>query len=103
MTRVLIFPFAIIGLLSLAVLGKLTFLAVKHRVSLAALLELFFRGLPVGLLCKVKGEMEEWGLIIEMDEIVREYLHRHAQGGRTYAAMADEIRAAVIKARTGRG
>jgi hypothetical protein len=102
MTKVLLFPLLIIGILSVAVMVKLAVLSRKHKVPFGMLLHMFFRGMPVGLLCQVKGEMEDWGLIIEMSEILDVYLERLAQGGKGYAAMAEEIRQGVIKARTGR-
>ncbi|MFN7972407.1 MAG: hypothetical protein U0166_08670 [Acidobacteriota bacterium] len=99
MAPVLLFPVAIIGVLSTIVLVKLAYIAAHDRIPLGLLLNMAFRGLPVGLLCRVKREMEEWGLKIEMREILDAYIRRLGQGGRTYAAMENELRQAIIDER----
>lgn len=103
MAQVLVWPVAIIGVLSLLALIRLALLALRHRVPLGLLLNIFFKGLPVVMLCRVKGEMEEWGLKIEMQEILDVYLRRQASGGRGFAGSEEDLRAEVIRARTGRG
>lgn len=99
----LLLPVAVIGLLSLAVLIRLMLLAHKHKVPVGLLLNMAFQGYPIALLCKVKGDMEAWGLIIEMHEVLAIYDQRLSHGGKTYAAMEEDLRQGVIRARTGRG
>lgn len=103
MKTALLLPIVAIGLLSLAVLVRLVLLARRQKVAVGLLLNMAFQGYPVALLCKVKGDMEAWGLIIEMQEILDVYQRRLAHGGKTYAAMEEDLRQGVIKARTGRG
>ncbi len=102
MARIVVLPVAVIGILSLLALARLGYVAVRHRVPFGLLMNMFLHGMPIGLMCRVKRSMEEWGLKIDMQEIVDAYLRRLQEGDRTYAAQEEELRQTVIKVRTGR-
>ena len=98
----LLTPIVVIGILSLLVLAKLLVLAIQQGISLSFLLALFFQGRPVSMLCRVKQEMESWGLKVEMQEVLEAWETGMENGSFTGNDVEEALRERILRTRTGR-
>ena len=97
MEQVLLLPLVLIGLLSVAVLIKLVGLSFRHRVRLGLLLNMFFRGLPIGFLCRIKDRLAEDGIAVELEDVLHLYFDALANGATSAAEQERRIRKSLLE------